>query len=111
MDDLAVHAVCNNCTSVVEIEGIRDLDLVLSLGTMPEEEGGSVDMSVRKFVMTHTIEGTGKHPFLAVAPTDGGGMAAFYSEYPGGDPLIDPPPGIHDVLPGAGTPPGTAGGS
>ena len=83
LEDLASHTACNDCTSMMEIKGIqfpdKEIKLDLLLDAAPRPMG---QFTVRKFVMIHTIVKTGRHPFLAVAPLEGGRNAIFFSNYP-----------------------------
>ena len=82
VSDLARHTACNDCTSMVEVWGIEDLDKKVTLELLPSADSSFLTLSVRKYVMQHTVPETGKHPFIAIAPCEGGGMALFFSNYP-----------------------------
>ena len=82
VSDLARHTACNDCTSMVEVWGIEDLDRQVTLGLLPSKRQRSIMLSVRKFVMQDTVPETGKHLFIAIVPCEGGSMALFFSNYP-----------------------------
>ena len=42
----------------------------------------TLTFSVQKCVMKNMVPETGKHPFIAITPREGGGMALFFSNYP-----------------------------
>ena len=80
--DLAKHTAYNDCTLMMKVDGIHILDKRVTLALLLSAKELTMILTVGKFIMHHKISETGKFPFLAVTPIEGGGTAAFFRNYP-----------------------------